>query len=209
VKLTARQYGTLGLAGVGAFVVAMIALHFLDPDLSVMDKAMSEYALGRYGWLERAAEVGLGVGSIGVALGLRQTLAAGKRATASWVLILIAGLDGILSGLFPTDPEGAAETTTAGTIHGTASFVTLLSLLIAPWLLRGAFTRDARYRRLARAQLWFAILMSVSAGSLFLLYQGPAGLLQRLFVVVGVSWLVFLAVNLRQVASTGYVNQRG
>jgi len=201
--MTARQYGTLGIAGIGLFVIALIALHFLDPGLSIVNETMSEYALGPYGWLERAAEVALGVGSIGVALGLRQTLAAGKRATASWVLILMNGLVGILSGIFPTDPAGVTETTTAGTVHGTAAFVTLLILLITPWLLRGVFARDAPYRRLARAQLWFAVLMTVGVVSLFVFYQGPIGLVQRLLVVVALAWLAVLAINLRQVESTG------
>jgi hypothetical protein len=201
--MTARQYGTLGLAGVVAYAIALIALHFLEPDLSVVDETLSEYALGAYGWLEGAAEVALGVASIGVGLGLRQTLSAGKRATATWVLMLTNGLIGILAGVFPTDPAGATETTTAGTIHGTASFATLLILLITPWLLRGAFARDARYRRLARPQLGFAVLMTVGVVSLFVFYQGPIGLVQRLLVVVALAWLAFLAVNLRQVEASG------
>jgi hypothetical protein len=47
--LTGRQYGTIGFAGVGLLVVTLVALHFLDPDLSVVDEYMSVYALGDYG----------------------------------------------------------------------------------------------------------------------------------------------------------------
>lgn len=96
--MTGRQYGTLGLAGVGAFAIAFIAVHFLEPDLSIVSVYISAYALDDYGWLERVAEVALGVGLIAIALGLRETLAPGKRVAASWVLLLIAGLAGAVGG---------------------------------------------------------------------------------------------------------------
>jgi hypothetical protein len=67
-------------------------------------------------------------------------------------------------------------------------------------LLRGAFARDDHYRPLATAQLWFAILITLGVAALLVLFElGPAGLIQRLLVVVMVTWALFLAVNLRRV----------
>ena len=205
--MTGRLYGTLGIVGIGASVLALIALHVLDPGRSVMDETISEYALGDYGWLARANDIAVGVGIIAIALGLRETLAPGKRVTASWVSLLIVGLGFLVAAVFATDPRGAAESTTSGAIHGTAAFVTVLGLVIAAWLLRGVFARDDRYRRLARAQLWFAILITIGVVALLVLFEvGPAGLIQRLLVVVMVTWLLVLAVNLRRVESPGYAN---
>ena len=195
--MTGKQYGTIGLTGVGVFIVALVALHVLDPDLSVVDGYISEYALGDYGWLSRAADVALGAGVIAIALGLGATLAPGKRVTASWILILIAGLGWILSGLFVTDPTDAIETTTTGTIHDTVGYVQLLSVLVSSWMLRGVFARDERYSYRAQAQLWFAVAISATMVATMLLFEVSVGLPQRALVVVVLSWFGFLALNLR------------
>jgi hypothetical protein len=203
--MSGRLYGALGMAGVGASLLALIALHVLDPDRSVVDGTISEYALGDYGWLQSVNDVVLGVGIIAIAIGLRQTLAPGKRVTAAWVLLLIVGLGFLTAAVFETDPRGAAESTTSGAIHGTAALVSVLGLVIAAWLLRGVFTRDASYLHLARTQLWFAVLITVGVVVLVVLFEvGPAGLLQRLLVVVIASWLFVVAANLRQVETTRY-----
>jgi hypothetical protein len=197
--MTGRQYGTIGLVGVGLNVGAIVALHVLDPGLNPVREYISTYALGDYGWLERVAGVALGVATIGIALGLRVTLASGKRVTTSWVLVLIAGLGFVVSELFATDPTGAATTTASGAIHDIAGDVTLLSVLISAWLLRGVYARDSRYRHLARAEAWFAVLLTVALVLLFALYPlRLVGLIQRIFVVVGATWLFVLAANIRR-----------
>jgi hypothetical protein len=207
--MTGRLYGALGMAGVGASLLALIALHVLDPDRSVVDETISEYALGDYGWLVSVNDIVLGVGITAIALGLRQTLAPGKRVTAAWVFLLIVGLGFLIAAVFETDPRGAAESTTSGAIHGTAALVSVLGLAIAAWLLRGVFTRDASYLHLARTQLWFAVLITLGVVVLVVLFEaGPAGLIQRLLVVVMASWLFVLAANLRHVETTRYATGR-
>jgi hypothetical protein len=197
------------MAGVGASLLALIALHVLDPDRSVVESTISEYALGDYGWLVSVNDIVLGVGIIAIALGLRQTLAPGKRVTAAWVFLLIVGLGFLVAAVFETDPRGAAESTTSGAIHGTAALVSVLGVAIAAWLLRGVFTRDSSYLHLARTQLWFAVLITVGVVVLLVLFEvGPAGLIQRLLVAVMASWLFVLAANLRHVETTRYATRR-
>jgi hypothetical protein len=182
-------------------VVATLSLHLLDPDLSVVNEYMSVYALGDYGWLARTAALLLGLGTIAIGLGLRARLAPGKRVSASWLLIVIAGLGFVVAGLFVTDPTGAYEagrTTISGVAHDLAGFVALLSLLTGAWMLRGVFSRDDDYRRLARTQRWFAVLLTIA--TLILVgtsTPGPVGAAQRVFFVVLVTWLLVLAANIR------------
>ena len=202
--MTGRQYGTLGLAGVGFFVLALLALPFLDPELSLVDEYISVYGRGDYGWLLRTGMVVGGLGTIAIGLGLRRTLAPGKRVRASWVLIVINGLGFIAAGLFVTDPTGAYEagtTTLSGTIHDLAGFIGFLSLLIATWMLRGVFARDAAYQHLAGMALWFAVALTVT---FLLLFFGTAaigliGVVQRVFVAVALIWLLVLAATIRRV----------
>lgn len=54
--MNGNHCGMLGVVGIGVSLLALVTLHFLDPDLSVVDEYISVYALGDYGWLERAAE---------------------------------------------------------------------------------------------------------------------------------------------------------
>jgi Protein of unknown function (DUF998) len=141
------------------------------------------------------------VGLIAIALGLRSTLAPGKRVAASWVLILLAGFGFIVSGLFDNDGTEATEFTTRGTIHIVGSMVSILGLIVNTWRLRGVFSRDDGYRQLSRTQLWFAVLVSVTAVVLILLTGRADGLARRALVIVMVTWWLVLAVNVRQSAT--------
>lgn len=196
--MTARQYGTIGIVGVSVFLLVNVSLHFLDPDLSVVDTVLSDYALGDYGWLSRAGDLGAAAGLIAIALGLRSTLAPGKRVAASWVLILVAGIGFIVSAFFDTDGTEATEFTTAGIIHIVSSMVAIIGLIVTSWLLRGVFSRDDGYRYLRRTQLWFAVVISVTAVAMILLAGIADGLAQRALVIVMVTWWIVLAVNVRR-----------
>jgi hypothetical protein len=197
VVLTSARYGTIGLLGVGVFVVAIVALHVLQPELSVVDEYMSVYALGAYGWLLQIGAIALGLAIIVVALGLRRTLAAGRRATAAWLALVIAGLGFVAAGVFVTDPTGTTDYTLSGAIHDLAGFLSLLSLVTAAWLLWGAFSRTDGYQHLARTQLLLAgvltiVVVTLLAGLL------PVGIAQRTFYIVLVGWMFVLAVSVRR-----------
>lgn len=181
-------------------MLANLLLHVLDPELSMVNNVTSEYALGDYGWLKRAAEFANGVGVIAIALGLRATLSPGKRVTASWVLMLVAGIGFFVSGVFVTDETGAEDVTLSGLIHVLFGFlVTVISLLLAAWMLRGVFARDDGWRHFQRAQHWFAVALSIAfVGNIALAGAAP-GLAQRALIVVVASWWLALAVNMRRV----------
>jgi hypothetical protein len=200
--MSAKQLGTMGMVGVIVWVVAVIALHFLDPDLAAADTYVSDYALGDYGWLMRAAFIVVGIGTIAIGLGLRLSLAPGKRVTASVILVLIAGIGFLLAGIFNGDPTGVEDLTTAGMIHLVSALVLFLSLVVSAWLLRGVFKRDESWGSLSTPALWFAIALTV----LFLVSfgtpeDGPVGLTQRLFAGVMMVWLFVLGMNVRRIGA--------
>jgi hypothetical protein len=196
--MTARKYGTVGVVGVLVYALSVVALHILDNDLSVADEPITMYSLGEYGWLSQAGTIAMGLGLIGIALGLRATLMPGKRVTASWVLMLIGGLGFIISGLFVPDPAGTTEPTTSGTLHDVGGYLSMLSVLVLVWMLRGVFSRDAVYRSFANIQMWFAVLVTASMVAFLALGEQQLGLMQRIFVVVVVVWLLVLANRTRQ-----------
>lgn len=197
--MTGRVYGSVAVVCVAAFVAALVALHILDPGLDPLNEYMSVYGRREFGWLLQAGAMLLGVGAIANGLGLRATLAPGKRVLPAWLLMLVAGCGLIAGGLFITDPTGATGSTLSGLIHDLAGFAVLLSLLGAAWLLRGVFSRDTHYRDLDGIQLWFAVVLSLATVALFVL-PGPIGLTQRILYGVIVVWLVVLATKIRRTA---------
>lgn len=193
--MTARRYGVIGIVGVSGWVLANLLLHVLDPELSVADNVMSEYALGDYGWLSRASAFANAVGVVAIALGLRATLSPGKRVTASWVLMLVAGVGFFGDVVFVTDAMDSEEMTVSGGIHILSFLVTIVSLLVAAWMLRGVFARDVGWRHFQRAQHWFAVAISLAfVGNIALGGTAP-GVAQRALAVVLASWWLALAWN--------------
>ena len=207
--MSAKQYGTLGIVGVACFLLANLALHFLDPSLSVVDTVLSDYALGDYGWLSRAAQFAAAVGLIAIALGLRSTLAPGKRVAASWVLLLLAGFGFIVSGLFATDGTEATEFTFNGVLHIISFFVSILGLIVGAWMLRGVFSRDDGYKHLSRTQHWFAVFITVGVLGIVVLEPVSVGLSQRALLVVLVTWWFVLAANVRRSGMPRPVSEQG
>ncbi len=195
--MTAKRYGLIGIGGVVVWVVANLVLHLLDPELSVVGNTTSEYALGDHGWLKRAAEFANGAGVIAIALGLRATLSPGRRVTASWVLMLVAGVGFFVSGVFVTDETGAEDVTLSGSIHLIFGFlVTVVCLLVAAWMLRGVFARDDGWRQFQRAEHRFAVAFSIAVVGNIALAEAAPGLAQRVLIVVVASWWLALAVNI-------------
>ena len=125
------------------------------------------------------------------------------------LLILLAGFGFIVSGLFVTDGTDATEFTTAGVLHIVGGLVAILGLIVAAWLLRGVFSRDEGYRHLSRTQIWFAVIISVTAVAMILLVGTADGLAQRTLVIVMVTWWLVLAVNVRRSATPLQVSEPG
>ena len=199
--MSEKQLGTIGMIGIGWFVVAVLALHVIEPEFSVVDNFISDYANGDYGWLMQSAFFGAGVGTFAIALGLRKTLVPAKRVTASVVLLLIAGI-GFFVAMFKTDPKGVTDLTTAGTLHALGSVVIFFALLVTAWMLRGVFKRDPTWETFAKTQMWFAIAYTVTMFAAFATPEdGPSGLTQRIFVPVMMAWLATLAWSIRRVGS--------
>jgi hypothetical protein len=105
-SLSPRKYGTIGIFGVGVFLLANAALHLLDPDLSVIDTVINDYALGDYGWIS-GTHHHRGRGTIllaGTADGLSQRVLALVMLT--WWLVLATNLRRSAT-IFPVTEQSA------------------------------------------------------------------------------------------------------
>jgi len=185
-----RVVRVVGLAGITAFVVAVVALHGLRGDLNPAEHTVSEYSLGRYGWLMRVAFAALGLGALATAAGLRLRFEpANGRRLGSWLLVATAtGL--LLDARFNTDRLRVRETFD-GTLHGVGMLIICLTLPAVACILGADFVRSSSSGRakwllaLGPAQLVAILGFEVSP----IAYRG---LTERLAVTLGVATLVLL-----------------
>jgi len=91
------------------------------------------------------------------------------------------------------------EITVSGGIHILSFLVTIVSLLVAAWMLRGVFARDHGWRHFHRAQLWFAVAISVTFVGNIALAETAPGLAQRVLSLVLAAWWLALAWNVMRV----------
>jgi hypothetical protein len=141
---------------------------------------------------------------IAFAIGLRRALRTGRGATWVPILLGILGLCAIGSGIFVTDPglgypPGASTTPTVhGAIHGLLGLLAFASLTAACFVLARRDAADPA----GRGWAWYSVATGLLIAVLFVLTSvvvvqgGPAGLVQRMCIVVGWSWIAVLAIRL-------------
>lgn len=109
--VTTAQAGTLALASVGAFSVILVLLHVLKPELDPSWRMISEYEIGRYGWLMRLAFVCWSVSVAAVDVALSPSLS-----TAAVVALGIVATGPLGAAIFATEPTTTPLDQT-GTVH--------------------------------------------------------------------------------------------
>ena len=174
-----------------AFVVAILALHLLQPKLNPAQHTISEYALGSYGWLMRSAFFALGVGTLATAAAMR--LKAGPSVRRSIGLLLLGGaaLGLFIDTGYNTD-RLRVPATADGMVHGVGTWILALTLPVAALVLGSYFARTsvsslrARWiQALGGAQLVAMVAFEVSPDA----YRGLA---ERLVTFLAVATVALL-----------------
>ncbi len=190
-----RLFGVIGVAGVAYFAATFVVLHFVQWGLNPAEHFISEYALGRLGWLVTLAFFVVGVGTLALARGLHKSFEPGELVATPVALITIAGISFIVLGIFKIDPlleDGTTAYTPAGMAHLVAGLVLFLGLTVGAFVLRGAFAGDARWWGLEEATLRLALGMLVASVVMVAVPQQMVGLAQRALVAIMLTWLAVL-----------------
>lgn len=173
------------------FALALLLMHAIRPDYTIVDHMISDYAVGRSGWIMTSAFLSLSLGCLALGIGLfrdgpRSWLG---RIGAALLVVTFAGL--VVTALFPTDLETAPSTRT-GDIHAISFLVNVVSILVSALCLAFSYRGDPRWRRRSGPALAFAALLVAAFVAQFLtLHRGaPYGITNRLFVAVLIAWLI-------------------
>ena len=198
-----RRLATVAITCFSYFVAALVLLHILRPDYTPVDHMISDYAVGRFGWVMTTAFVALSAGCLMLGLGMA---AAGPRSIAgrcAVVLLWVATVGMLVTAIFPTDLEAAASTTT-GNIHTASFLVNVFSVLLCSLLFAVSFRQSEPWRgyRWTGLSLAVAVLAAFIAQFLTLHRGAPYGLTNRLFVAVLMVWFLTTATNLRRLTNS-------
>ena len=71
------------IIGISLFVASAIWIHLVQPDLSILDDAVSYYMNGPFGWVLGGGLVAMGLGSFGLWAALRRKV---RSRTGQWVV---------------------------------------------------------------------------------------------------------------------------
>ncbi len=189
------QFGTAGIMGISVFLLVVVSLHFLQPDMNLMTRYISEYIASQYGWLLRIAFFGLGIAQILLAIGLYRLQNAHIHSIAGSFLLTIAGVAYIGSGVFDSDLQGATPTQN-GMIHDQIGFIWFFAFLATTFIYSRKLRRVNKIQgvlRTLRYLPWLIVIMFIAMIFLFGLVLNLPGLGQRLVMITILSWLFLMA----------------
>jgi len=204
----AAMLATLAVAGMVYYLVSGLALQFLRPDYSVVETAMSAYAVGEYGFVETIAFAFDGLAILALGGGLLMTVSASGRSPAGLILLGLVGVGRLLEAAFATDvPPGPVPRTTAGVVHTAVAFAVFVLVVAAALLISRRLGKDPTWQAYQRPAIWMSWASSATLG-LFLLQSlvglgagHTFGLFEKIFLVSWHIWVLMTASQLRSIGS--------
>jgi hypothetical protein len=201
-----RRLAYAALSGTACFVLAFLALHFVQPELSPLNEAMSYYVHGTHGWLVTVALLAVGFGSLALTIGFARFVD-GRTARIGLVFLAVWSIGAILGGAFSADPSGNwnRPPSFSGAIHGIAAIIAITAFPPTAVLIAGSLRRNSQTGRVGYLASVLAVTSAVSFvaffGSLVPVFVRPGppvlfGLTERILLAVYAAWLCAAAVGL-------------
>jgi hypothetical protein len=161
-KIAARL--AVGLSA--AFLAILFLLHFLEPEFDPTWRMISEYELGRYGWMMTLAFFCWGGSVLALKVALRSSLRTrGGRIGRWWLLVIGVALFG--AGIFITDPITNPTTSTANSLHTLSGAIVILTFPIAASLVARSLARNQEWATARRDHHKPGARLPPAAGPLF------------------------------------------
>jgi hypothetical protein len=197
-------FANVTLLGVALNLLVLIATPLLRPDLNLLDKALSYYALGSWGAVQASAFVAMGIASFALGATFLRAEVASRWLRLAGVMLQISGVASLglvwypMGAAGPVTPLGDTHQT-VGTIGAVAQLVALLAFAAA---LRGDATRSALLPpALIALGIALAAAVLTQAAIWWPALGIPMGAAMRLFVVPLVIIWGIVAWRLRRVCA--------
>ena len=148
---------TLSLIFAGIFLGILFLLHFLKRELDPSWRMISEYEIGRFGWMMRLAFFCWGASVLALLVAIWPFLqTTGGVIGRWWFVIIVIALVG--AGIFKTNPITDRTPNWVNTIHTLCGAIVILTFPIAATLAANSLLRDSMWSG-SRGVLIFAIVL--------------------------------------------------
>jgi hypothetical protein len=188
------------IVGIADKFLNLTALHFLRPDVNPVLEPVSNYAVGPYGFLLTAADIGSGLAALALMVGLYLGIAPPGRSYVGLLFLGLYGVSELLAGIFPIDVGG--EATMVGTIHNIVGNISFFAFPIAVILLSLGMGKDERWRSFRRPALALSIVVVLTVILTIVGFNLGIGfgVTQRVANVTALVWMLVVALHLRSLA---------
>ncbi len=123
------------------FLALLALLHFLKPEFDPSWRMISEYEIGRFGWLMRLAFFAWGASVLALLVAIWPSLQPIAGTIARWWFVVIAiALFG--AGIFKTDPITDITDSVVNRLHTLCGAIVILTFPVAAALAVHGLTRD-------------------------------------------------------------------
>lgn len=194
--VSSRTLGLMAITSVVYYVLAVFAMHLLQPELSPLRVPMSAYVLGAYGPLMTTTYFVLCAGLLALGYGLVRTLPRTRLIKLAFVVALIAGAGIFIAGIFPIEWP-PPPLTTSGRLHALGGMLAFSGMAFAPCLFSLNFRSDGHWRTVSAVAL--ALSASIIAAFILFVFAVPGGFggfAQRLFLALLFSWMIVVGLHL-------------
>jgi Protein of unknown function (DUF998) len=188
-------------------LVAVVAVHFLRPDLDPLASPISRYAIGPYGAFMTSALLIWSLASLLLAVALHHSLRPSSGWLGGGLLLFVVFAIGLVStSIFPMDVPfppanfSPKSFTAVGLLHVLSATIASICFPFAALLLAKSFQKDERWQvfhRPAYVLAWVNLAACVS----FFIISGVSielfGIAQKFFAVLTLIWLLLTAIQLR------------
>lgn len=199
-----RAAARLALATASLFLVLLASLHVIKPEYEPSWRLISEYAIGRSGWVMVLAFLSLALSCVNVFLAVRSSV--NTRAGKIGLFFLLLSATGmIIAAVFTADPITATQDqlTTRGTLHGLGGLLGIPGFPVAALLISLSLQRNPAWRSARRPLLlttglvWFSLVAFIAV--IVTTFEGsfgpdvPVGWPNRLMMLANSAWLMTVA----------------
>jgi len=127
-----------------SFIALLTLLHFLKPELSPVWRMISEYEIGRFGWMMRLAFFCWGASVLTLSITIWNSLETTGGVIGRWWFVLIA-LAMVGAGIFKTDPITDITNSMENNLHSLCGAIVILTFPIAATLVKGSLLQNGAW----------------------------------------------------------------
>lgn len=191
----------------GLFLVLLLLLHFLKPEFDPSWRMISEYEIGKFGWMMRLAFLCWGAALFSLLLTIWPALRSVSGAISRvWFLLIVLALIG--AALFKTDPITDQTSSATNKLHQLCGSIVILTFPIAATIAAHSLSLNPAWAGARVVLLLTTVLTWLSMFAFFATIaiatkrdpnagkngpHIPMGWPNRIMVLVYVTWLIEIA----------------